>query len=71
MSDGIVMGEGDVRVQVVNTVDIAASVAATFENMKKEIRRLQERDRVLSALEGAGVDNWEGYDDAMASLEES
>lgn len=30
---------------------------------------LEDRDK-LCALEGAGVDNWEGYDDAMESLEE-
>ena len=31
----------------------------------KEYENLLERDNMLSALEGAGVDNWCGYDDAM------
>ena len=29
---------------------------------------LQSRDNILLALEGSGVDNWEGYDDAMESV---
>jgi len=30
-----------------------------------------ERDRVvLRALEGAGVDNWEGYGDALEAIED-
>lgn len=32
---------------------------------KKEYDRLQDRDWKLSCLEGAGVDNWCGYDYAM------
>jgi len=28
------------------------------------------RDRVLAALDEFGVDNWEGYSDAMATLDE-
>ena len=28
------------------------------------------RERVLEALDAAGVDNWEGYSDAMATLDE-
>jgi hypothetical protein len=31
---------------------------------------LVERKRKLDALEAAGVDNWEGYGEAMRSLEE-
>ena len=27
-----------------------------------EYERLLKRDEILSKLEGAGVDNWEGYD---------
>ena len=33
-----------------------------------EANYLRKRDAVLSALEAAGVDNWSGYDDAMAEL---
>jgi len=31
----------------------------------KEITRLRERERKLDALEWAGVDNWEGYGEAI------
>jgi hypothetical protein len=34
----------------------------------EEYDRLLECEYKLIALEGAGVDNWEGYDDAMATL---
>lgn len=34
----------------------------------KELDRLRKREEILSALEGAGVDNWEGYDFAMEML---
>lgn len=33
-----------------------------------EYQDLMERDRILTALENAGVDNWEGYDYAIESL---
>ena len=36
---------------------------------KKEYERLLERDEWLCALEGAGVDNWDGYGDAYDLLE--
>jgi hypothetical protein len=36
----------------------------------EEYDRLLECEYKLIALEGAGVDNWEGYDDAMATLSE-
>ena len=32
------------------------------------LKVLQERNDKLDALEGAGVDNWEGYGDAMQAL---
>lgn len=32
---------------------------------KKEYDELKERDKYLSALEAAGVDNWEGNDYAL------
>ena len=31
----------------------------------KVLKYLSGRDAVLSKLEAAGVDNWEGYDDAI------
>jgi hypothetical protein len=37
-----------------------------IEKLRAELDELRERDRWLSALEAAGVDNWEGYDEARA-----
>jgi len=37
---------------------------------KKEYDRLIEREEWLECLEAAGVDNWQGYDDARALLKE-
>jgi hypothetical protein len=36
----------------------------------KEYEDLKEAQMELDALQQAGVDNWEGYDDAMTLLEE-
>ena len=36
----------------------------------KEYNSLQEDSQKLMALEAAGVDNWQGYDDAMVILDE-
>lgn len=36
-----------------------------------EYEQLVDDSLVLKALYAAGVDNWEGYDDAMQSLEKS
>ncbi len=37
---------------------------------ESELKELREAAKKLNALEGAGVDNWEGYDDAMQILRE-
>lgn len=37
----------------------------------EELARLREASVTLNALEAAGVDNWEGYDEAMQSLADS
>lgn len=37
---------------------------------KAEYDELLADQKILYALQGAGVDNWEGYDIAMQSLEE-
>lgn len=37
---------------------------------KPALEHLLRRSRILEALENAGVDNWEWYGDAMATLEE-
>lgn len=38
---------------------------------KKEYDELIESQKLLQALQSAGVDNWEGYDIAMESLDEN
>lgn len=35
-----------------------------LEKAREELQELEARDRKLIALENAGVDNWEGYDQA-------
>lgn len=37
---------------------------------EKHYRELRERDDWLSALEAAGVDNWDGYEEAMKIADE-
>jgi hypothetical protein len=37
---------------------------------KEEYESLLEDSNKLLALEGAGVDNWEGYDEAMEMMRE-
>lgn len=56
--------------QLGSTIPPAISAAPTgdgqddgeTEKLRKQLAELQERDRWLSALEAAGVDNWQGID---------
>lgn len=41
------------------------SAVSELESMASKIERLEDAERRLDALEAMGVDNWEGYDDAM------
>jgi len=36
---------------------------------EREYKELKESQNILSALRVAGVDNWEGYDEAMEQVE--
>lgn len=38
---------------------------------QKEYDQLKQDSEILAALRGAGVDNWQGYDDAMAMLDQA
>ena len=38
---------------------------------KKEYNELKRNTDILSALNAAGVDNWDGYDYAMEMLEDN
>ena len=42
-------------------------IKTLLTNLKNEIDKLEDRDLFLEYLEEAGVDNWEGYDDAKAA----
>ena len=42
----------------------------TIEITDKRLKELKHAENKLSALESAGVDNWEGYSDAMDMLSE-
>ncbi len=41
-----------------------------IEISKEEYILLKEEQKILKALEAAGVDNWEGYEMAIDSLED-
>lgn len=43
---------------------------AKIEIEKEEYDQLIQDQKILRALEGGGVDNWEGYESAMESLDE-
>ena len=38
--------------------------------LEEQVKVLKERCKLLTALEAAGVDNWQGYDDAISILED-
>ena len=40
------------------------------QRLKKQIKKLEKDSMMLSALEQAGVDNWEGYSDAYDIFKE-
>ena len=58
--------EGSLAYDTINGGDDSRAI---FERQVKEavkvLKYLAGRDAVLSKLEAAGVDNWEGYDDAI------
>lgn len=41
-----------------------------IERLEKEVKELREADAKLTALESAGVDNWEGFSYAMTLLDD-
>ena len=46
-------------------------IKETVTISKREYEELLASVKVLNALQEFGVDNWEGYGDAMSSLEEN
>ena len=65
-SDIIKRLEYSLRYDAINGGDESRAI---FESQVQEaikvLKYLSGRDAVLSKLEAAGVDNWEGYDDAI------
>jgi hypothetical protein len=62
--------------QVQADAEFIAHAPEDIRTLRAEVRRLAARvteleadSAFLSALEAAGVDNWEGYDDARESLD--
>lgn len=43
----------------------------TVEISKSEYQKLLEAEKLLHALQVAGVDNWDGYEQALDILEEN
>ena len=41
-----------------------------IERLEKEVKELRKSDAQLTALESAGVDNWEGFPYAMTLLDD-
>lgn len=46
-----------------------ANLRDLVDHLQSEVDRLERVERELDALHAAGVDNWEGYDDAMRALD--
>jgi len=40
------------------------------EHLVNRLAELLRKEEILQALNAHGVDNWEGYDEAMASIQE-
>lgn len=53
-----------------NLINKLKHMEETITISKKEYESLLEDSKKLQALEGAGVDNWQGYDYAMELLRE-
>ena len=57
---------GGVEIPVAKNGDI--EVSPTFSLTPERYQELIEMEAKVEAYEGAGVDNWEGYDHAMETL---
>ena len=60
--------------QLIDLVRIAISELVTIEEYNQIKEALEnynpERNALLDALEGCGVDNWQGYSDAQELMKE-
>ncbi|NUP15430.1 MAG: hypothetical protein HOZ81_04865 [Streptomyces sp.] len=48
-----------------------AEVAAELASLRARVNALQEDAELLSALDAAGVDSWEGYDGAVSAARQA
>lgn len=49
-------------------LQIIGEIAIERDKLQAEVKQLKEREKILNALEAIGVDNWDGYDEAMDLL---
>lgn len=61
---------GNTRDYIVDLENYCTKLEDCNVNLAQEILCLTDRDRFLIALETAGVDNWEGYEEAQRIFEE-
>lgn len=55
--------------EIQEAVDKATERAKDYVTIRRgEYEELLQAQRKLDALEASGVDNWEGYDEAMSEL---
>lgn len=47
--------------------DAGAALLAEVLRLRAEVDELGDDSALLAALQAAGVDNWEGYDDALTA----
>ena len=64
------MADRQARIDEYYQGEHAAQLAEWLVDLEDQVAVLQERDRELTALEAAGVDNWEGYGNAIRSVVE-
>ena len=68
MSDDEVHDEDDYEEEIVSDEDVVGEEETVVEIAETELEILEYRSKKLSFLEAAGVENWEGYDNAMEDM---
>ena len=60
--------EDDYEEEIVSDEDVVGEEETVVEIAETELETLEYRSKKLSFLEAAGVENWEGYDNAMEDM---
>ena len=60
--------EDDYEEEIVSDEDVVGEEETVVEIAETELEILEYRSKKLSFLEAAGVENWEGYDNAMEDM---